>query len=534
MRAASRPRRAPSGSTRSPSRPGKIPNAMPVLRTWRDREERQHLVASPSAMRCSISVLGDLIGDDRGGRDGQQARPLQRARPVCGSGSALGADQPRSSSRLHSMHFVAYGRASRRSSRSLAAALAQAVAAGVDPGQGGVDAGQQVLGVVLERQLDLAVERLAGAVGQVRLSVPSASVDVLAASAAVVLGSRRRSSSTRSRSSVKPARAASMSTLTATAPRRRSSIPRPFGRRRSGAGEASRRGRRRPAAASATSVVGGGRSRPRRPSARQVAPRDRARSAGSSPSSDRSRMPELGLLGAQRARSRAAPARARRRPRGRSRGRGPRPRGRSARPRGRPARASRRPPAAAVTSASRIACSVSRSSPSDVSSSCTRSSRSARSRHTSRRPTVAWIMISVDFGDGGSRSAPRSGRWCLSSAGERDMPSRFADRAPQSLLLEGRSRIAITRSARPADSTIRATIGERSNPPIGGSMRAEQAQIRLDRVVQERPHPADPDVVGQLQPRHEDVQQDQERVHVDTAQTDEADRAVVITSSASA
>ena len=44
VHAASRPRRSPSAPRRSPAGRGRSPNAIPVLRTWRIVEERQHLV----------------------------------------------------------------------------------------------------------------------------------------------------------------------------------------------------------------------------------------------------------------------------------------------------------------------------------------------------------------------------------------------------------------------------------------------------------------------------------------------------------
>ena len=94
-RASTRPRRR-SGPTRSPSRPGKIPNAMPLLRTC--------VIERNGSTRCGLlerqplldRALGHLIGDDRSDRDRHAAPPTATTPP----GVRAGALPPRGSAPL--------------------------------------------------------------------------------------------------------------------------------------------------------------------------------------------------------------------------------------------------------------------------------------------------------------------------------------------------------------------------------------------------------------------------------------------------
>ena len=131
-------------------------------------------------------VLRQLVAGQRGQRDRGQAEPLlrprgQRAmsarerRQSVGRGADAhvspardGLAQRRSSRRLQSMQSVAHGKRCEALLGDLLAAVhALAVGALLDALERRVDRGQHVLRVLLERGVDLAVERLGRRVGEV-------------------------------------------------------------------------------------------------------------------------------------------------------------------------------------------------------------------------------------------------------------------------------------------------------------------------------------------------------------------------------
>src|SRR6478736_3630565 len=146
------------------SRPGKMPNAIPVLRRCVISRNGSTWWPSPSAMRSTIRCLVTWSATTTAAATATSPRS---------AASAPAGGVARSAPFLEPFALDALGRVWQRLQPllrdRLGAALALAVRAGVDPAKGGVDAGQQMLRVVLERLLDLAVDGLAGAVGQVRV-----------------------------------------------------------------------------------------------------------------------------------------------------------------------------------------------------------------------------------------------------------------------------------------------------------------------------------------------------------------------------
>ncbi len=88
-----------------------------VVADMADREEREQLQALAQGHVGDDQMLRHLVGGDGRGRHRDHPDPLERAGPL-GLRLRIGQllDQPRSSSLLHSMHFVACGNASSRAS----------------------------------------------------------------------------------------------------------------------------------------------------------------------------------------------------------------------------------------------------------------------------------------------------------------------------------------------------------------------------------------------------------------------------------
>ena len=97
------------------------------------------------------------------------------------------------------------------------------------------------------------------------------------------------------------------------------------------------------------------------------------------------------------------------------------------------------------------------------------------------------------------RPAERAG------SGRRAPQHQPAGRKPSSTLCRIRSATC---------STMIAAMGERSSGPNIGSEAPEDPDERAHGVVEERPYPADPDVVRQPDPGHDDPGDDQDRVDV--------------------